>query len=42
MLLLNLYIPFSIHSAFQNMQAAHTVCTYSPHTIRDAGFRTER
>ncbi len=25
MLLLNLYIPFSIHSAFQNMQAAHTV-----------------
>ncbi len=24
------YIPFSIHSAFQNMQAAHTVCTYAP------------
>ncbi len=23
-------IPFSIHSAFQNMQAAHTVCTYAP------------
>ncbi len=20
------------------MQAAHTVCTYAPHTIRDAGF----
>ncbi len=30
MLLWNLYIPFSIHSAFQNMQAAHTVCTYAP------------
>ncbi len=26
----NLNIPFSIHSAFQNMQAAHTVCTYAP------------
>ncbi len=26
----NVYIPFSIHSAFQNMQAAHTVCTYTP------------
>ncbi len=25
-----LYIPFSIHSAFQNMQAAHTICTYVP------------
>ncbi len=25
-----LYIPFSIHSTFQNMQAAHTVCTYEP------------
>ncbi len=36
------YIPFSIHSAFQNMQAAHTICTYAPHTIRDAGFWTER
>ncbi len=24
------YIPFSIHSAFQSMQAAHTVCTYAP------------
>ncbi len=24
------YIPFSIHSAFQNMQAAHTVCIYAP------------
>ncbi len=24
------YIPFSIHSAFQNMQAAQTVCTYAP------------
>ncbi len=24
------FIPFSIHSAFQNMQAAHTVCTYAP------------
>ncbi len=37
-----LYTPFSIHSAFQNMQAAHTVCTYAPHTIRDAAFETER
>ncbi len=27
MLLQNLYIPFSIHSALQNMQAAHNVCT---------------
>ncbi len=27
---LNLYIPFSIPNAFQNMQAAHTVCTYAP------------
>ncbi len=27
---LNLYIPFSIHSASQNMQAAHTVCNYAP------------
>ncbi len=26
----SLYTPFSIHSAFQNMQAAHTVCTYAP------------
>ncbi len=34
-------LPFSIHSAFQNMQAAHTVCTYAPHTIIDAGFWTE-
>ncbi len=25
-----LYTPFSIHSAFQNRQAAHTVCTYAP------------
>ncbi len=24
-----LYTPFSNHSAFQNMQAAHTVCTYA-------------
>ncbi len=24
------------------MQAAHTVYTYAPHTIRDAGFWTER
>ncbi len=24
------FIPFSIHSAFQVMQAAHTVCTYAP------------
>ncbi len=30
MLLLNLYIHFSVHSAFQNMQAAHTLCTYTP------------
>ncbi len=30
MLLYKLHIPFSIHSAFQNMQAAHTVCTYAP------------
>ncbi len=29
MLFQNFYIPFSIHSAFQNMQAAHTVCTYA-------------
>ncbi len=36
------HLPFSIHSAFQNMQAAHTVCTYAPHTIRNAGFWTER
>ncbi len=42
MLLQNLYIPFSIHSAFQNMQAAHSVCTNAPHIIRDAGFWTER
>ncbi len=35
-------IPFSIHSAFQNMQASHTECTYAAHTIRDAGFWTER
>ncbi len=27
---LDLYTPFSIHIAFQNMQAAHTVCTYAP------------
>ncbi len=26
---LNLYIPFSIPNAFQNMQAAYTVCTYA-------------
>ncbi len=32
----------AFHSAFQNMQAAHTVCTYAPHTIRDAGCWTER
>ncbi len=25
-----LYTPFSIHSAFQNMQAVHTACTYAP------------
>ncbi len=31
MLLQNFYIPFSIHCAFQNMQAAHIVCTYEPH-----------
>ncbi len=24
------YIPFSIHSAFQNMQTAHTICIYAP------------
>ncbi len=36
------FIYFSIHSAFQNMQAAHTVCTYAPHTIKDAGCWTER
>ncbi len=30
MLLQNIYIHFSIHSAFQNMQAAHTLCTYAP------------
>ncbi len=24
--------PFRIHSAFQNVQAAHTICTYAPHT----------
>ncbi len=34
MLLLNRYLSFSIHSAFQNMQAAHNLCTYAPHTIR--------
>ncbi len=27
---LNLYITFNIHSAIQNMQAAHTICTYAP------------
>ncbi len=26
---LDLYTPFSIHIAFENMQAAHTVCTYA-------------
>ncbi len=26
---------------YKKMQAAHTVCTYAPHTIRDAGFWTE-
>ncbi len=36
-----LYTLHCIHSAFQNMQAAHTVYTYAPHTIRDAGFWTE-
>ncbi len=36
------HIPFSIHSALQNMQAAHYVCNYAPHTIRDAGFWNER
>ncbi len=30
MLLLNLYITFSVHSVFQNMQAAHTICTPIP------------
>ncbi len=29
MLLYNFYIPFSIQSAFQNMQAPHTICTYA-------------
>ncbi len=30
MLLQNIYIHFGIHSASQNMQAAHTLCTYAP------------
>ncbi len=29
MLLYNLYEHSSIHSAFQNMQAAHAICTYA-------------
>ncbi len=41
MLLWNLFIPFSINHAFQNMQVAHTVCMYATHSIRDAGFWTE-
>ncbi len=28
------HLPFSIHSAFQNMQAAHTICTYIPYHQR--------
>ncbi len=28
------HLPFRIHSAFQNMQAAHTICTYIPYHQR--------
>ncbi len=34
MLLLNRYLSFSIHSAFQNMQAAHTVSSLARRTRR--------
>ncbi len=42
MLLWHLYIPFSIHSVFQNMKAARTVCTYAPPYHQRCCFWTER
>ncbi len=32
------FIYLRIHSAFQNMQAAHLICTYAPHTSEMLAF----